>query len=686
VEGFASIPVAVRGRLWCAGVAALASLLVALGLAGSASGKGRTTLVVGYVSAGAPVNGARLSVYTADGRRLRLQEKRPTPKSDADGFFVLVLPGRPGLVRLVASGGSVSGGKVNGSLEAILPHPGPARDVFVNPVSTVIAAYASRHPRASLARATREGRRLLALGPGDSIGRALLHVTPYFDGLSFLRAARAHGGLRRYVASVTGRSRPVSFRAQHLLGGFEDYVKLLTTAKNAVSAVQSIGSFAYDIFKWAQGPEKTTGEIWEAVQQMKQQLEAIQTSLANIHNEIYGGFQKVLDIIKKEAYARRAGELKQLASTVASTEDDFQDLVDNATSPDFKPSIAADKTREIKDNIKTIKDGFQQINDVFRDGVMKGETIPAYYYKGQVLLAQSAHFMTPADSAQLRNFASFVLDYQALAFNLIVRYETSESGSSPNSSLLHALKLYLGFSSNEANAWLAASAKSGVPSPPPTGDLRDELDYLATIAPVPAHTVVEADGLDNLRGPMWQAGAATPIDLGRDIYARHGGMGCADRYHPPYSQLGKNWCQYMWKGWVTAQNDLAAAENPLGASLSGWKPATSDQALTLFKRDNIASVLQTKPDYWDPSAFKLRIHKYNVTEDDRYADYYTGYADNWVDGVDVTTFKALPEDHRVTTGSCFFGVGDSKGTNCPALYALLQRTPDVSEHYWPSES
>ena len=54
-----------------------------LGLAGTAYGKGRTTTVVCYVSAGAPVRGASLSVYGAWGRRLRLGGKRHAAKSDA---------------------------------------------------------------------------------------------------------------------------------------------------------------------------------------------------------------------------------------------------------------------------------------------------------------------------------------------------------------------------------------------------------------------------------------------------------------------------------------------------------------------------------------------------------------------------------------------------------------------------
>ncbi len=121
-----STPYKARAALRSPGVAVLVALLVALGVAGTASAMGRTTLVVGYVSAGAPVSGATLSAHAPFGRRLKLREK-----SDADGFFTLVLPGMPSSVRIVAGGGTVMGERVSGSLQAIVPHPGPVQDVFI---------------------------------------------------------------------------------------------------------------------------------------------------------------------------------------------------------------------------------------------------------------------------------------------------------------------------------------------------------------------------------------------------------------------------------------------------------------------------------------------------------------------------------------------------------------------------
>src|SRR5262249_50826059 len=156
-----------------------------------------------------------------------------------------------------------------------------------------------------------------------------------------------------------------------------------------------------------------------------------------------------------------------------------------------------------------------------------------------------------------------------------------------NTALRNTLKLYLGFTPAEAAAWLAADPDSKEFSVPPSGDFHDELTYLESIRPVPEGTIVEADGLTDAQGPMWQV---TPpaIELGRTIHDRppEKGMGCANALTPPYLVLGKYMCQYMAKGWTTGQEDLMSAEGAIqtSTSLSGWQPATLIQTQTLLKR------------------------------------------------------------------------------------------------------
>ena len=191
------------------GLAMVGGLLVLLCLAGSAYGKARTTDVVCYVSAGAPVKGASVRVFSLSGRRLKL---RHAARSDADGFVTLVLRGRPRVVRVIARGGVVKGQRVVGSLRAIVRHPGLKHDAYINPVSTVIDAYAALHPDRSLGYARRKAEHLLNLKPGELAGDGLLDETPFFNGLRFLRDARAHGGVQRVRAHASGNPR---YRSPH---------------------------------------------------------------------------------------------------------------------------------------------------------------------------------------------------------------------------------------------------------------------------------------------------------------------------------------------------------------------------------------------------------------------------------------------------------------------------------------
>src|SRR6476646_1193952 len=155
-----------RRRLF--GAIGLIGLLV-IALPGVAGAKARTTRIVGHVSAGTPIKGATVRVYDPTGRRrLKVIAKRSVAKTTSDGFFDLVVAGRPKKVRLVATGVKVREEHVKGTLDVFIVRPGIAKDVYINPVTTVIAEVRERHPRKSLTHATREARRLLHLQPTDA--------------------------------------------------------------------------------------------------------------------------------------------------------------------------------------------------------------------------------------------------------------------------------------------------------------------------------------------------------------------------------------------------------------------------------------------------------------------------------------------------------------------------------------
>jgi hypothetical protein len=691
-----STPTTVGSR-WCLSVLVGASLL--LGTAGVADAKSRATHVVGYVSAGAPISGASLRVYGPSGGRLALRTRGAAAKSNANGFFYLVVRGRPSTVRVVARGGTYRRHRLKGSLEAIVPDPGLDRTVYVDPVTTVIAAYAELHPERSLAFAERKATRLLSMEADDPVGRALRSVTPDFNGLKFLRKARRHGGVQDYVDQLIDDGDPVAFRAAATSGGIADYVKLLMSAKDAVSAVATIGKNAYDFYNWVSGKKDTTEEIYDAVQKMQTQLANIQTSLNRIQDELGEGFVALKDELNKEEFANAVAPLQTLAGKVEATQGYFEDLVNNrlAGPPTFSQQLVDARMADIRENMKDIEAAFQRGNDVFRNAILRSQNDPAYYFAGQNLLSQSRHFMTPAASQQLTNFANYVLQYQAFAFNLIVHWETNLSPDRPTTTLNNAVKLYLGFDdARQTASWVEANPDTEAPTIPATGDLHDELAYLDTIRQVPAGTIVEADGLENAPGPMWQRKDHGKVLLGRTIYARPGdpGMGCADLYAPATAILGGFACQYMAKGWQDAQAQLQDASRGLDGT--GWHAATADQTQALFTRvksipkDALKDLLEIQPLYWSPADYTVASSDYFVlpatstspaVKCDRNTTYNCTYYTRWIDQVTVTTLASDPA--KPFKGTCRFGVGTHKGGTCPELWVLLRREPAAGERYWP---
>ena len=677
-----------RLRTLTAAVVAAAAAALLLGAPGAAIAKRRTTLVVGYVSAGAPVRGATLTALGPSGRRLTLLEKRAAQKTDAAGFFVLVLQGTPRSVLILATGGSARARRVGGSLQALVPHPGVDQTVFITPVSTVTAAYAAR-PRVSLGAAASSARRLLSLRPGDPAGEALLGVTPDFDGGKFLARARAHGGVQAYVSYLIARGRPTAFPGTRTRAGILDTLKLLGPAFTAASAVGTIGSFAYDIFKWASGSEQKIGKIWEAVQQMQAQLNAIQASINDLKADIDRGFQKILDKIGETNYNLAIRPLEVLAGVTAKLQLDFKTLVDNATAPVFNRELADRKTTSIANGIDTLENQFNQAYDLFRNGILRVRTLPAYYYDSQTLLANSGHLMTPYDSAQLDDLASYVLQYQAFAFNLIVRWENHFGPDQPTPVLLEAVKVYLGFdSAAKAKAWVDSGKPPDVlPPVPPTGDLHDELAYLETIKTVPPHTVV--DELDKGTGRMWAYEPRKPtptlFDVGRLVnYPK--GLWCVPNLQRPARE---DYCPLFLDAWNTLLGNLVlyGKEFVTATGLSGWEPANVSQAQSVLSRLSGAPGVTLRPSYWAAADGYDLVRGGYWCQFDRgcyvcpeWAQECGDHRVRLIDGAALRVFD-VPKGQLV---NCAFGVGTiHRGNDCPVLTPLVGRKLDEGEQYWP---
>ncbi|MGA0069646.1 MAG: hypothetical protein ACO3PB_09355, partial [Miltoncostaeaceae bacterium] len=193
-------------------LAVLVTLLLALGLAGTASAGSLLAAqdVVVNVTAGAndPVSGA--TVVARDDRTGRVMSNATT--TGYLGYAVIRL--RPGAstrrITITATGGR---SKAVGNLSAADVMSATAQravmareiEVNVNPGSTVLAEYLDERPRVSVAAAERAVARRLRLPKGTDVAESARFSRLRFSGEDFIGAARTRGGVEDYAEWAAGR-------------------------------------------------------------------------------------------------------------------------------------------------------------------------------------------------------------------------------------------------------------------------------------------------------------------------------------------------------------------------------------------------------------------------------------------------------------------------------------------------
>lgn len=336
--------------------ARIATLLIPLMLAGGCAAPSATapdapvvtpqalpggTLVDGFVQAGLPLAGARVTVVGPDGRPLA-----PATESSPEGHFALVLAAAATDFRVVAVGGTLDGQAFDGELTADVrgfDQAAGARDV--NLVTTLVSRYGQAHPELPASGAEQAVRAYLGL-PSDS-GRDRHH----FDAAAFLVAARGGGGWEAFVtqtvqAIAQGGTRPftpVAPRTDGLLMAPVALPVAQFVATNLASgAVSAVGGFGMNQLLGALGATDS-GQLKAVLQK----LDTLLAEVAKVQQRLDSLETLMRGLAANTDFQAKQGKLQAQITAINHLDREYKSLALLTTQGD------AEKIRQKQTAIKT---------------------------------------------------------------------------------------------------------------------------------------------------------------------------------------------------------------------------------------------------------------------------------------------------------------------------------------------
>jgi hypothetical protein len=304
------------------------------------------TIVSGYVQAGGPVAGSSVRVY------LKNRTKPLRTTTSPNGYFLVRLPVLPKSLLVVATGGFGPIGKFKGTMTALVSKPNTDDSFYVNPATTLVAAYMTVHPQATHAAAWSKIRKLLGLKKYHNLDWALGGRPTYFDSVKFLRTAKKHGGFDAYVghlvkgidserASVTFRRADVApagaARARRAAGDSAvtgligttaaGYLGVASQGASVISGSVALLNLVGSIIGWSPGGAATPTEILGAIDQVETTLSAIQTQIANLEALVAQGVAELETKVDDAAYTSSVEHLHTAYQDVQNTQGRYANYV-----------------------------------------------------------------------------------------------------------------------------------------------------------------------------------------------------------------------------------------------------------------------------------------------------------------------------------------------------------------------
>ncbi len=505
------------------------------------------------------------------------------------GAFAAHVDHVPSAFRVVLSNVRVNGDSLDGELMADARHFNAKLDVVAtNPVTTLVSTLRAKRRSMTLSEAQARVRRFLGLPSGSDLGVALREVagfdSPYFSMTTFMSEARDHHGLRVFEAALVKDMLKSPKATRRFLPGHRFKSVGGFIARNLAAGVLSYaGGQGAGWVVSALGLSTTSGISAADIANLQQGLNDLQTSVANLSQQLDALDQEIKRSAHETQYATLTSQALVIAGTITATQDNLTQYANQCLELDsanqFVPQ-GADCTNQKDTVISELRDpavngAYDQLANLVLDSPVGTSGIVHLF---GLSLAESRRFFRPADSVAVQQVSDFWDNELIQAGNL--KTELLHLNGVQNSKTPNALTRLLGDPSVK---------------PPLLGTFQTNRDAQAKLVypAVPDGTVILTTAAPTMWAtalPSWVPGPAP----------RNTSVSCPtlqfSKFYPttPADPTGLNY------GAVTTTRKFIPVDAPVSyLGLDGWtSPTTTDDGRHADFNTLISGWNGTSPNAW----------------------------------------------------------------------------------------
>jgi hypothetical protein len=400
-----------------------------------------------------PVNSADIAVRALKHGRLGavLFDKRQT---DPAGAFAVNVRRLPSAFRIIFSKESANDVAIDGKLMVDITNFRPELDVAViNPVTTLVSLLREQRPKLGLNPARARVRRFLGLPAGADLGVALREVpgfdSTYFSMSTFMSEAAQHGGLGKFENLLVKEMLNSRQAVHHFPPGHRfKFPGLGFIAKNLAGGVLGFAGGQGAGWVMSAFGVPTQDVTKDDIANLQNGLNALQTSIANLSQQLDGLDAEIKLAAHETQYADLTSQALKIAGTVTSTEDNLTQYangclqVDNATGEliplDMLPAPKnTNCMRQETTVLQQLRDpavdaAYNQLANLVLDTTVNPRGMIHLF---GLSLSEKRKFFRPADSTAVKQISDFWSDELTQAANLKVElwhYEGIQDENPPN--------------------------------------------------------------------------------------------------------------------------------------------------------------------------------------------------------------------------------------------------------------